>query len=113
MHRHFHLAGHRLANFTTIADQHRQRHPVILNQRRQRIDGHTDGCVLHDDGRAASAHIRTGAQAHAFILAVCRHMDHVVRLVDLFDHPGKLLAWHSRHKADIVGLQSVHYDIID
>ena len=109
---HLDLAGHRLADLATIADQHRQRNSVILDQRGKRIDCHADRGVLHDDGRPSAAHEGASTQPHPLILAVRRDMDHLVGLLDLFDHPGKLLAGHSGHETDIVLDHRVHDDII-
>ena len=112
MNGHFHLTGNRLADLTTIADQHGQRHPVKLYQRCQRINGHTNCCVLHNDGRAFSAHMRACTQPHAFIFTIRRNMVNILCLIDFFDHTGKLLAGHSGDKINTIFCQRIHYDVI-
>ncbi|ADE40182.1 ATP-dependent DNA helicase [Candidatus Puniceispirillum marinum IMCC1322] len=102
VHRHFNLAGYWLANFATIANQHRQWNIVILNKCRQRVDGNTDRRILHDDGRAFTAHIGTGAKPHAFIFFARWNVENIFRIFDFVNHTCQLFAGYGGHKLDLV-----------
>ena len=86
--------------------QHKNRALVaiaaILDQRRERIDGHADGRVLHDDGRPFAAQVSAGAEPHTFVLLVRRDVKDVFRGFDFFDNTGQLLAWHRGDEGDFV-----------
>ena len=90
--RHLYLTGHRFTQLTAIGDQHRQGHPVVLDQGRQRIDGHPDRRVLHDDCRTLAPHPGSGTQPHALVLFVGGNMKNLVARLNFLDHPGQLFA---------------------
>ena len=43
---------------------------IILNKSYQRINGHANGRILHDDGASFAAHIRAGTKPHTLIFFI-------------------------------------------
>ena len=94
MDRHFDLASHGFAQFTAIGNDHRQRHAVVLDQGRQRVDRHANRGVLHDDRGPFAPHPGASAKAHAFVFLVGWNVKDIVAIFDLINHAGKLFAGH-------------------
>ena len=102
---HFYLAGHGLADLAPLADKHRQRNAVILNEGCQRINSYAECRVLHHDGGPLASHPRPRTQAHTFILPRGRDVVDCITLIYFFDHARQLLARHRGHKFNPVGDQ--------